>query len=141
MANIDAPDLNRAYVPSGTWGVQSLIDAHVTVPADAASGDVVRLAKLQRGTLIVDAKITTPGGGASGSSADIGLAAVHDGEKGDDAYFTGGADTASAGATRSDCAPLKLDDDDYYVTATLGATAPGADVELHVVVFYQYEGI
>lgn len=144
MADRNKTETNRGKVQAGTFGNASV--AHATRNVNgAAAGDVVHFLRIPRGSVLYDGMVLkNVTAGAAGSTAKVGLIAATDGAKGDDDFFDASV-ALDGGATlnRKDVAagPIYLDDDDYYVVATIGATGPGAaDVELTVVANYAFAG-
>lgn len=146
MANIDAPSLELHNIPDNVFGNQAFAVAKVTIPADAAIGDVVRFLKLPRGIRLVDLKAVTDGAAtaaAPASTVSFGIAAAADGAHGDAALFATGKDLAAAAVVRADEANFSvlLDDDDYYLTATVAGAVPGAATDVEVTLAYGDEGL
>lgn len=144
MADVDKDAARLAHVQAGSFGNESLAHEQRNLNG-AASADLVYFYKLPRGTKIVDGNVhKTNAAGAAGSTADIGIVAANGGSKGDPDFFVSGLalDGAATITRKSNAAPpVYLDDDDYWVVATIGGTAPGAnDVLVDVASFFEFRG-
>lgn len=145
MAKKYETEARREHVQAGSFGNESVVPGVKRNLNGMASGDVAYFFKLPRGTVIRDGTVfKNATAGAAGSTAKVGFIAAGDGTKGDDDFFKASV-ALDGGATinRKDNAapPVYLDDDDYWVVATIGATAPGAnDVELTVGAEFEFRG-
>ena len=104
--------------------------------AAAAINDKVRLSKVFAGTKVMDVKLVNAALGAS-TTVKLGFEYANGEAGSNDAAFIPATSTVSAGAIRSNAAPVFLDYD-AYITATVGGGA--ATGKIDVVLTYEPRG-
>lgn len=135
MATVNAPTMNDvAY--SGACPAAHFHGQH-TLPANTASGTVVRLGKLFAGTKVYDAHVVHANLGAN-TTLKLGFEYAG-GEAGsdDDAFIAAGATTA-AGKLLSVAAPVTLAYDAYLIATTGGAGVTAGLID--AVVTFEHRG-
>lgn len=143
MATFDSKNLRRGVVHAGTWGNRVTQYDTVTIPGDASVDDVARFIELPRGAIPVDLQVFIDGEATGGEfDLDFGLQAKRDGELSDSDYFMAGQGGDAAARVRADEVnePVELEDDDYYLTATVKGASPGAATDITAVVEYIFIG-
>lgn len=139
MANIDATDLLTRPIPAGEYGNSSQVTYAITLAANAAIGDVIRLGRNQQGLVPHDAQLFISAG-VAGATLSAGYV-TDSGSNQDPAYFLSAQSVASAGRFRANTnkPPVELAEPGSWALTVGGAAIP-AGTTITLIVSYNVRG-
>jgi hypothetical protein len=140
MANIDSPDRLTSPIPGGEYGDAFVRNFKITLSANAAIGDVLRMGRGEQNSIPYDATLYLSAGNA-GSTVSVGFV-TDAGTLSDPAYFLTGQSAAAAGRFRANVnkPPAEITDSDFDWTVTVAGAVLAAGTVVNLTVFYKQRG-